>query len=69
VKFSDTLHILFLPVKEKVLQLKENDLQVKENNLKVKENDLRINFAKAAKYLVYVQEPLCVLSIFYEFSV
>jgi len=62
MKFSDTLHILFLHVKEKVLQ-------VKENNLKVKENDLRINFAKADKNLVYVLEPLCALSLFHEYSV
>ena len=32
-------------------------------------NDLKNNFAKAAGYLLYVLEPLCVLSIFFEFSV
>ena len=55
MKFSDTLHILFL--------------HVKENDLQVKENYLRVNFAKAAKYLVYEPVPMCALSIFYEFSV
>jgi len=32
-------------------------------------NGLRNNFAKASRFLLYVLEPLCVLSIFFEFSV
>ena len=78
MKFSDTLHITFLHVKENDLRtnfVMSNDLRtnfIMSNDLRINfvmPNDLRINFAKAVEYLVYVPEPLCALSIFYEFSV
>jgi len=38
-------------------------------HLKEKDNNNQWNnFAKAARYLVYVPEPLCALSLFYEIS-